>query len=325
VRNPELGDPRPVWARRARVLSGAALAVEVLDRGRGVRAWLDRTRSAQRRGIAGAMSPELQPIARAIVLGEEDLNDADDEAFRRSGLTHLLAVSGSHVALVVGSVVAFLRYLLLRITYVARRWEVSRLAAAIGVPIAAAYEQLAGDSGSARRATVMAVLILIVRAGGRRPHLARTLGVSVLCALAIDPLAPYDLSFVLSIAATLGLVAIGPFLDAPAARVKLLPEFARKAIVATLAASIACAPLIAGISGAVPLLGLVANVVAVPIGELAALPLCNATALVGALTSGPLTRALGEATAGSLLLLRGVAHIAAAPESAMVTVPRSEL
>jgi len=295
VQNPELGDPRPVWARRAHVLSGAAIAVEVRARGTGVLAWIDRTRSSLRRGIAVTVPPELQPIARAIVLGEEDLAPGDDEAFRRSGLTHLLAVSGSHVALVVGGIVAFLRFALIRLTYVSRRVEVSRIAAALGVPSAALYEQLAGDSGSARRATVMAILVLIVRAAGRRPDLPRTLGVSVLAALAIDPLAPFDLSFVLSIAATLGLVAIGPFIDRPAARVRLLPAFLRKAITATLAASIACAPLIAGISGAVPLLGLVANVFAVPIGELAALPLCNAAAVVGAVTSGSLARFVGDA------------------------------
>jgi competence protein ComEC len=321
VQNPELGDPRPVWARRAHVLSGAAIAIDVRSRGRGVLAALDRTRSSLRLGITAAVPGELQPIARAIVLGEEDLSEADDEAFRRSGLTHLLAVSGSHVALVVGGLVALLRGSLLRIPYLARRYEVSHIAAALGVPLAAAYEQLAGDSGSARRATVMAILILIVRAAGRRPHLARTLGVSVLAALAIDPLAPFDLSFVLSIAATLGLVAIGPFLDRPAARVRIVPTFVRRAITATLAASIACAPLIAGISGAVPLLGLVANVFAVPIGELAALPLCNTAAVLGAFSNGPLTRAVGDATSGSLVLLRGVARVAAAPDSAIVTVP----
>jgi len=321
AQNPELGDPRPVWARRAHVLSGAAIATEIVSRAHGVFATLDRVRSSLRRGIAASVAAELQPIARAIVLGEEDLAEGDDEAFRRSGLTHLLAVSGSHVAFVVGGVVALLRSILLRIDSVARRYEVSRIAAALGLPIALAYEQLAGDSGSARRATIMAAIILLVRAAGRRPSLPRTMGVSVLAALAIDPLAPFDLSFVLSIAATLGLVSIGPFIDRPAARVPLLPKFVRQAITATLAASIACAPLIAGLSGALPALGLVANVVAVPIGELAALPLCNAAAALGALSDGPLTRWVGEATSGSLVLLRGVARLAAAPESAVLMVP----
>ena len=254
-----------------------------------------------------------------MVLGEEDLSDGDDEAFRRSGLTHLLAVSGSHVALVVGGLVALLRALLLRSEYLARRVEVSRVAAAVGIPLACIYEQLSGDSGSARRATIMAIVVLVVRAVGRRVDLARTLGLSILVAVAIDPLAPFDLSFALSIAATIGLVALGPGTDAMLTALR--PVVLRRALAATLSASVACAPLIAGISGTLPLLGVVANLVAVPIGELAALPLCNLAALAGAVLPHVLARALGDAASGSLVLLRSVARISASPEGAVISVP----
>lgn len=317
--NPDLGDPRPGYARRGHSLSGSALAVEPLARGRGLVALLDRTRARLRRGIAAAFpAADVAAIARAMVLGEEDLSADDDEAFRRSGLTHLLAVSGSHVALVVGGLVALLRALLLRVTRLARRVEVSRVASALGIPLAVVYEQLSGDSGSARRATIMAIVVLAVRASGRRVDLARTLGLSILAALLIDPLAPFDLSFVLSIAATLGLIALGPAVDR---RLQPLPRIVRSAFAATVAASVACAPFIASIAGALPLVGLFANVVAVPIGELAALPLCNLAALCGALLPPAAARPIGDAAGGSLVLLRGVARIAAAPELAVVPVP----
>lgn len=317
--NPDLGDPRPSYARRGHALSGSAIAVELLDRGEGWLSLLDRTRAALRQGLTASIAaPELSPIARAMVLGEEDLTEADDEAFRRSGLTHLLAVSGSHVALVVGGLVALLRRALIRFTHLARRVEVSRIAAAIGIVLALAYEQLSGDSGSARRATLMAIVVLSVRIVGRRVDLARTLGLSLLAALAIDPLAPFDLSFCLSIAATLGLIGLGPVVER---WLSPLPELPRRALSATVSASAACAPFIAGISGALPLLGLLANLVAVPIGELAALPLCNFAALAGALLPPFAARAIGDVTAGSLVMLRAVARIAAAPELAVLAVP----
>lgn len=317
--NPDLGDPRASYARRGHSLSGTALTVEHLAYGGGPRALIDRARARLRRGITTAFAvPDVASIARAMVLGEEDLTPDDDEAFRRSGLTHLLAVSGSHVALVVGTLVAMIRALLLRWTHLARRVEVARVAAAIGIPLACVYEQLSGDSGSARRATIMAVVVLAVQVAGRRVDLSRTLGLSVLAALAIDPLAPFDLSFALSIAATLGLIALGPAVDR---RLLPLPRVVRSAFAATVAASVACAPFIAAIAGALPLLGLFANIVAVPIGELAALPLCNIAALGGAVLPPLASRAIGDAASGSLLLLRGVARIAAAPELAVVSVP----
>ncbi|MBI2393474.1 MAG: DNA internalization-related competence protein ComEC/Rec2 [Deltaproteobacteria bacterium] len=316
---PDLGDPRPAWARRAHVLSGGAVVASVRARGSGVLATIDRARGRLRRGIAVAFAADVAPIARAMVLGEEDLAEGDDEAFRRSGLTHLLAVSGSHVALVVGGLVWLLQTAFVRVTWLARRVSPARLAAAIGVPLALVYEQVAGDSGSARRATAMALVLLLVRAAARRPDLPRTIGVSILVSVAVDPLAPFDLSFALSIAATVGLVTLGPAVD----RVLpgKLPKMLRQAAAATVAASIACAPLVAGIAASLPALGVLANLVAVPIGELAALPLCNLAALLGATVGGWPADWTGAAASGALVLLRAVARVAAAPSAAVVAVP----
>ena len=323
ARNPDLGDERPMLARRGVVLSGSALAFDVVRAGRGVTSAIDRARSALRRGLVAVVSPEVAPIARALVLGEEDLDPDDDEAFRTSGLMHLLAVSGSHVALVVGGLVEVVRRLLLRATPLARRCDVARLASALGVPLALVYEQLAGDSGSARRATAMAIVLLVARAFGRRPDLPRALALSALAALGVDPLSPFDLSFALSLAATVGLITLAP---AIAARIPRLPRLLRSALSATVAASLACAPLVATLSGALPVLGVVANAVAVPLGELAALPLANVAALLGVVRAaspkvGLVATGIGRATDGALVLLRGVARIASAPSWAKLHVP----
>jgi competence protein ComEC len=321
----DLGDDRVSAARRGVVISGTVVVSERTSRGSGVLGWLDRLRVRLRAGIDATIAPAIAPIARALVLGEEDLSDEDGEAFRRSGLTHLLAVSGSHVALAVGTLVALLRAILLRVAWLARRVEVGRVASAIGIPLACAYEQVAGDSGSARRATAMAAVVLAVRALGRRPNVVRTLSLSVLAALALDPFAPFDLSFSLSLAATLGLVALGPPVRSMLESLPAVPRTIRAALGTTLSASVACAPLVAGIAGSVPVLGLAANVIAVPIGELAALPLANLTALLGACKDWStslawLAMGLGKATAGALVALRGVAKIASAPRWATFRV-----
>lgn len=327
IRNPDLPDPRPAEARRAVAYTGGAIAVLRWRPGGTLVGWLDATRARLRAGIERALPPDVSPIARALVLGEEDLAPADDEAFRASGLTHLLAVSGSHVALVVGGLVALLRWLFLRVDGLARRIEAGRLAALVGIPLALAYEQLAGDSGSARRATAMAALVLLVRASGRKADTARVLGASTLAALLVDPLAPFDLSFSLSLAATVGLVGLAPPLRAALdRRAAWAPSGLRATAAATAAASVACAPFVARIAGALPTLGLLANLVAVPIGELAALPLANAAAVVGACAGvaprlEPVARAIGRVAAGAIVALRAVARGASSLSALPVPSP----
>jgi len=311
--DPDLGDPRAAFARRGHALSGTALAVQIVAHGRGPPALLDRARAHLRARLERALGPELAPLGRALVLGEEDLAPADDDAFRRSGLTHLLAVSGSHVALAIGGLVLVLTAAFARVPWLCRRLEAPRLAAVVGVPCALAYEQIAGDSGSARRATAMAVVLLLVRATRRRPDRLRALSWSILAMLAVDPLCPFDLSFALSLCATVGLLVLAEPLRAFLARG--VPRWLASALATSVAASAACTPLLTSFAGSVPVLAVLANLVAVPIGELLALPLANLAALTG---GAPL---VGRLAAGSLIALRGVARVAGAPAVPVLDLP----
>ena len=108
------GDPRPAEAHRNVVRSGGTLDVRIERRGSGVSAWIDRERSRVRGRIDATFSPDLAPMARALVLGESDLAPDDDRSFRASGLSHLLAVSGMHLVLVLALVVRILEALLAR-------------------------------------------------------------------------------------------------------------------------------------------------------------------------------------------------------------------
>ena len=279
--NDETGDPRPAEARRDVLYSGGVVAVHVLARGHGVAAWIDRARAHARRRIDASFDPDIDPMARALVLGESDLESDDDQAFRASGLAHLLAVSGAHLVIVVAGFVAFVRALLVRIPALASRIDVSRVAALPGVAGSFIYADFAGGSGSAWRAAWMLSFALAARALGRRADGPRAFALSLVMMLGLDPLATFDVSFVLSAAATAGLFLfsanaaawIGSILPA------LGPKFAR-AVSASLGASVACSPILARIAPSLPAGGLVANLLAVPVGELVALPLCLLHALL---------------------------------------------
>lgn len=307
--NPDLPDPRPVMARSRVTLSGSVVGLDARRPNPWPTAWIDRARNAVRHRIEATYAPAAAPLGRALVLGETDLQAEDDAAFRNSGLSHLLAVSGTHLVLAVAGFAKLLVYLLGRSEAIVARTDPARPAAWIAAPLAFVYADFAGGSGSATRAATMMAVLFAATALGRRGSAIRALGLSMCLGAVVDPLAAYDLSFLLSLAATSGLMMFARPLEA-----WLLDlSRGRGAIVigpmsTTLAATLACTPLLATTATTLPLLGVLANLVAVPIGELCALPACLAHTAVAAFP--PLERGLAALGSGALLALRAVALIA---------------
>jgi competence protein ComEC len=306
--NADTGDPRPAQARRGVLLSGGAEDIVVRVEGRGIAAAIDRARARLRSRILTTFPANTAAMARALVLGEDDLGSSDQRAFRRSGLAHLLAVSGMHLVLVVATLVAALRAVLVRIPAIATRVVPLRVSAAVGLPLAWIYADLAGASGSAIRAAFMTSVALGAHVLARKPDTWRAFGLSILGMAIADPLVALDLSFALSAAATGGILALSPRIARPlVARAPTWLAFAIRAMAASLAASIACAPVLACMTADLPVAGLVANLVAVPLGEMAALPLCLAHALLELWPGAE--RGCALAASGALGLVRAVAHL----------------
>jgi competence protein ComEC len=305
--NPTGGDPRPAEALRGVTRSGGTLDVRIVRRGRGLLAWVDRARARVRRRIDATFPEGLAPMARALVLGESDLSTEDDRSFRVSGLSHLLAVSGMHLVLVLAVIVKGAEGLLARIEAVAARADVGRVAAAVGVPIAWLYAQFAGGGGSTLRAAWMATAALTGRALGRRSDATRAFGISMVAMGATDPLVVFDLSFLLSAGATAGLLVFAaPMGDRLATYVPRRLAFLARSFATTLAATIPCTPILARFAPTFPLGGVVANLVAVPIGECAALPLCLVHAAMAWWPAAEHGCAI--VASGALVLVRAVAR-----------------
>ena len=218
-------------------------------------------------------------MARALVLGESDLAAGDDAAFRTSGLSHLLAVSGMHLVLVVLTLVHLLRaHSRSGSSGSPFGIDVGRVAAACGIPLAWIYAELAGGSGSTLRAAWMLTFALLARTLARRPDGPRAFALSLRWSWrSIDPLVAFDLSFLLSAAATAGLLILATPL-AESVVIARAPRAPRRrsrhrddagGVHPLRARPRAFAP-------TVPMGGVVANLLAVPVGELAALPLCLA-------------------------------------------------
>ena len=319
-RNIDAADPTPNAARQGIVLTGGVLTLDLLERHLGLRNLIDRARARARRRIVATFAPAATAMARALVLGENDLPPEDARAFQKSGLSHMLAVSGTHLVFAVVALVHGITFVLVRIERLSARFVVARFASLLGVGLSLVYADFAGGGGSAWRAAFMLSVGFLARALGRKPVTVRTFGLSTLVFAIQDPLCAFDLSFMLSVAATAGLIWLGRPL---AERCERLPSrvlrFIATSFTTTLSATIPCAPLLALLASGVTLAGLVANVLAAPLGETVALPLCLAHLLLAPIA--PLERGAALVASGALLLVRRIAIASADASFFGLTLP----
>jgi competence protein ComEC len=284
------------WPDTRPVLRGRALgddAVRVREASWPARGLL-RARAAIRERFEATLAPPHAGIARALLLGEAgavapSLNDA----IRAAGVSHVLAVSGMHVTVLVGGIAALVRALWLR-SALALYWEARRVAAGVGALLAPLVASLCGGSPSAVRAALTSSLMFTLSALGHRPSALAVSALAVALHIAIDPRAALHPGFVLSVAATAALLTAG--CEGVAGL--------RRALRESLRAWLATAPFLLLCFGGTSLVALLANVVLLPLGTVL-IPLCVAhllaalLGLAGWLATGPLFEAASGAFLGA--------------------------
>ncbi len=213
----------------------------------------DRVRSGIRASVARAPT-DARALVPALVVGDDTtMSERITTAFRTCGLTHLAAVSGTNLTLVVGFLVVVARWVGLR-----ARWLT-----VVGVLGVAGFVLLARPEPSVLRAAVMGSVALLGLGARSRDRGVRALGVAVLLLLLFDPWLVRSVGFALSSLATAGILLLAPaFRDALAT---WMPRWVAEALAVPTAAQLACTPLVAAISGQVSLVAVVANLVVAPV------------------------------------------------------------
>ena len=210
-------------------------------------------------------------VLQALLLGDRSrITDAQRERFARTGLMHLLAVSGLHVFLVGMVLYVLLRPLLMRFRLRWRTVEVGR--AVLTVIVLGLYMLLTGGRPSVVRAVVMSTLLIGGVVFQRSAHPLNTLGVAALVLLAVRPPALFDAGFQLSMGAVTGIVTLNPrFLDAvpEAWQESSVTEWFVSMVTVSAAAMLGTAPVLLYHFGWVSIAGLVLNVVGIPCTGLA--------------------------------------------------------
>jgi competence protein ComEC len=266
-------------AARLVVASPAWIRHEGHDPGRGPGALVLRWRAAAdafwkvRPGAAGQVLNSLTTGERA------GIPPGIQEAFVRSGLTHLLAISGMNVAFLAALVFLLLRRGLSLLEPLALRFAVQPVAAVLTLPSLWFFMLFSGSQIPVGRAVVSSAAGLAAVMLWRRVSPADAWGLAALAIVAWDPRSLFSASFQLSFAAVAALLLVAPRVVAPSwsaqpgeGRLLRLRRGVRSLFVVSLAASAVTAPLVAFHFQQVSLVGPLANLIAVPFTGFVVLP-----------------------------------------------------
>ncbi len=215
---------------------------------------LDRLRAGAEGSVAAGLDGPRAALARGMVLGEDEgLDERDREAFRASGLAHLLAASGQNVMLLGALALPVLALMGLGLR--------ARLVGALA--LVALYVPLAGAGPSIQRAGVMGAAGMVAALAGRPASRCYAVLLAAAATLAFNPGSAGDPGWQLSFAAVVAILVVAPRLAEALCRRGVARPVA-DACAVTAGATLATGPLMAFYFGRLSLISLPANLLAAP-------------------------------------------------------------
>ncbi len=223
------------------------------------------------------LSPEDEKLFNALILGERrGIDKTLREPFNRTGLGHVLAVSGLHIGLVAWLSFFFLKWLMARSYRLTLAINVRKAAAVLTCIPVILYASLAGLQISCQRAMIMALVFFGSILLDREKDIWSTLALAAFIVLAIEPMSLFSIGFQLSFTAVLGILWLAPpFLSTKSVPAKNLNRitslwFRLKRgltglVVISLAAQIILLPLIVQYFHRVSPVALPANITTIPL------------------------------------------------------------
>ncbi len=303
--------------------SGRALApVRLIDSsggGPGLRQRLGAHVASRLPGAEGA-------IAVTLATGDQGgIGEADAEAMRRSGLAHLLSISGLHVSALIAGVIFLVYRLLALSSRLALHWPIILIAACVGAAAGIGYTLLTGAQVPTVRSCIAALLVIAGLALGREAISLRLIATGALFVMLFWPDSVVGPSFQMSFAAVTAIVALYEY--PPTRRLferreeSRIKRFARHGVVLLvtgLVVEIVLAPIAFAHFHRAGLLGAGANMIAIPLTSFVVMPFEALALLLDVVGLGaPAWWVVGLA----LKLLLGIAHFVAAQPYATMATP----
>ena len=196
--------------------------------------------------------------AKALVLGlsigdDSTLSKRTSDRLKVVSLTHLSAVSGANCAIVLGGVLLLLK-----------RFAISRTArSGLAVFALVGYVLVVGPQPSVLRSAIMAGLVILAMAGGRKVPPLVALAWSIILVLLLWPRMAGELGLLLSAASTAAILLLAPKLYE---RMRTrLPKWLAASLAVTVAAQLWCLPMLQPLQGGLPTYSVAANLLAEPL------------------------------------------------------------
>jgi competence protein ComEC len=250
-------------------------------------AGVERVRLAIGQRITSGLAGEPGQIANGLITGERGgISQATNDAYRDSGLFHILSISGLHMVIMAGAVFWVARVLLALVPWIALRLPIKKIAALAATIAALGYLLISGASPATVRSWITISMMFFAVLMDRPALSLRNVALSALAILVVFPENLFDVGFQMSYAAVVALVAVYEWLrEREAANGPAEPRHALVTgllffggiILTTLIASAAVAPLAAYYFHKSQQYAVLANLIAIPVCNILVMPAALAT------------------------------------------------
>jgi competence protein ComEC len=261
---------------------------------------IDEWRERIRQAAVASLHDEALGIYLGMIIGEPDYISPDTrDRFMSTGTVHILSISGSHLGLI-----AVASFFLIRrscrllpptwLLSLSRHSTPTRLAAMLTVPLVVFYTVLAGAQVATVRSLVMILLFLLAVWLGRDSHILNTLAVAAWLILLHDPQALFDISFQLSFVSVLAIALVlqreGREEDedssVPRSRTDRVRRWVRSYCWMTGGVTLVTVPFVAYYFNQISWVGLIGNLIVVPIAGFVLVPIGLGSAIWHLMTGG---------------------------------------
>jgi competence protein ComEC len=287
---------------------------------------LEQLRQSIGERIRAAVPGEAGAVAVSLITGERGaIPEETTDAYRDSGIVHILSISGLHMVIMAGSVFVSVRLFLALLPGIAQRYATKKWAAAAALAGAAGYLMISAPSLATLRAFLMIAIMFVAVMLDRQALAMRNVAIAALVILAVMPESLLDPGFQMSFAAVVSLIAayeaIRDRADDPERRdgwLRPVAFFLGGIVLSTVVASLAVAPLGAFHFHRSQQYALLTNLVAVPICNLIVMPAALLTLVLMPLGLEALPLAV---MASGIDMMSAMAHWVAGLPGAVVHIP----
>jgi len=227
------------------------------------------------RMFAELADARLRGVIAALAIGDQDSIAPDDwEVFWRTGVGHLMSISGLHITMLGALAAAVAYFAWVRLPWLALAWPARKAAAVVGVAAATGYCLMTGYAVPAQRTVVMLAAMAACVIADRHGSPSRVLALAALMVLAVDPWAAISPGFWMSFGAVAAILyAMGLRAGRGGRLAATLSEQA--------AVTLGMLPLLVALFQQVSLVSPLANAFAIPVVSLVVVPLSIAGAFLG--------------------------------------------